>query len=321
MIAWRFHKAFALAALAAGLLRAAIHWHFFLKKNAPIRRLAPSARARAAHYRYGTVWLCCWFRATGLRPASGWHARMSVLAVLSAQFDDLRERAPQDPAPTPDAFGHSADPLGPTTNLLAELRRSLPQAAKADFETTLQALYEAEAEALRADQDNLAALQTCAARKGAWAARLYALVYCGRRIGAEPTASFGAYVQCCDDILDAWFDRRDGLATPALFFLEKKQNPHALAGAWQKAWERLSTETARHVKAGNGQRAMGVAALMAAVTLLALRRYAGAGPIQPWHARRSMVLDMSRPGNVLSALRQLSDIPFPNYCTISTFSR
>ncbi|MFN4079566.1 MAG: hypothetical protein ACK4NS_01595 [Saprospiraceae bacterium] len=300
----------ALFALGAALLRAAASWYFFLKKSGLRRRLQP-CRARAAHYRYGAAWLCAWFDASGLHPAPGWSARISVLAALSARFDDLRERAPHDPAPTPDAFGRSADSEGLSGELLASLRRSLPPALKADFETTLQDLFDIEAEALRADPGDGLALQRRADRKGALAVRLYALAYVGRSVAAEPTASFGAFTQRCDDILDVWFDRRDGIVTPAVFFLEK-ENPQALVYAWEEAWMRLTAETMRRV-GGGGRRAMGIAALMAAVTRLALRRYLRAGRVQPWSERSAMVLDMSAPGNLISALGQLWRISLPDY--------
>lgn len=274
----------------------------------PAAPLSAGARRRWKHYFYGTTYLATVFELlSGRRRTPLEKYLFTNLSALACFFDDLTDTfPPRDDAGArwqgnPEQYGRAADESGLALHLLHNIYRALPPADLPAFQQILHRVFQIETAGRQhggAARD-LDALSRLTADKGGYSVLLFRRLMAHPLTAAEEQAlwTFGALVQHCDDLFDIWFDRQNGIATPAtvlttnndLTALERRfeQQVSATAAAF-----RQTEYPDRHIET-----ALQAVYFLVGITRVCVQHYRylqkkhGTLPLDD---RRAMVVDMGR---------------------------
>jgi hypothetical protein len=231
------------------------------------------------------------------------------LAALAAHFDDLSDLPLHRSYDIIGDYEHPADPARRAQSLLVKVRAGVPEQHQDLFEACLENVYRIETEGRQKNTAPLspAELSVLTTEKGACSVLLFRCLIDWPLSEAEKQAwwIFGSLLQRCDDAFDVWFDRRDGIQTPARQWLDAG-DPVALRNDYQrhidvteKAFHKLPVSAFRRTLGWN------TAAAIAAIGRVCTNRYVD---LQKKHGtlpldnRKTMVTDMGKWKNRIRAL-------------------
>jgi hypothetical protein len=262
-------------------------------------------KKRLRHYWYGVCYLCSVFdRLRGRRLSRQEMLRITPAAALAAFFDDLSHQKSLVHAPTPEDFGRAADPRGRTLHWLQRVYLIAPDAQENALKETVGAVYEAE----KLPEHSIEDMVYKSAEKGGRSVLLFRhlLDDVPDDKSRQALFQFGALLQLCDDILDIWFDNRDGIRTPATFFAEH-QNLDGLVQLLESQIHQTRTAFLA-ADARRGLPAWAAVHFIVSITRVSLDRYTALSKKNgtlPLDNRRQMVTDMAQWPNRLRAARLL----------------
>ncbi len=262
----------------------------------PSMVLSQNERSRIRHYVFGATYLSIIFcTLRGRRMDRAEQSRVANLAALASLFDDLVDGTKLQTTDL-NVFSAAADKRGIAMYLLEQLRTRLPVSNLQAFEQCLPRIFLVET--TTSPSSDVTALQVVAAEKGGSSVLLFRYLFTPPPSMQEQDTmmSFGHLIQLSDDILDVWFDVRDGNKTMATQLIEDRQ-----LDTLSMHFEQLLHQTKRSFKQLSIPRYRVCLSLvmldaLAAVVHTALFRYAqmemrlGRLPLTD---RQAMVLDMA----------------------------
>lgn len=318
---WRYRIA-ASARTARSFAGAPLYYAVQAAKDVNLPRgvgLNAGARKRWKHYFYGTTYLAAVFELlSGRRRTQREKYLFANLSALACFFDDLTDTfRPRDDAGArwqnnPEQYGRAADKSGLALHLLHNIYHALPPADLPAFQQILHRVFQLETAGRQhggaaRDLDELSRLT---ADKGGYSVLLF------RRLMAHPLAAaeeqalwtFGALVQHCDDLFDIWFDRQNGIATPATVLTAD----NGLSALEHRFEEQVTATAAAFRLSGypyrNTETALQAVYFLVGITRVCVQHYRylqkkhGTLPLDD---RRAMVVDMGRWPNRWRAVCQI----------------
>jgi hypothetical protein len=261
--------------------------------------------SRLRQYWYGVCYLCSVFDLLrGRRLSRQERDRIAPAAALAAFFDDLSHQKSLIHAATPEDFGRAADSQGWTLKWLQQMYGQAPAHREDALRAAIRTVFEAE----KLSEDSLENLTRKSAQKGGWSVLLFRLLLeeAPDENTRQAMLQFGTLIQLCDDILDIWFDIRDGVETPATLLATQGDLPGLIT-----LFETQTTRTRQTFLAANAQRgplawvAIHFIVSIARVSLVRYTALSKKNGTLPLENRRLMVTDMAQWPNRLRAARML----------------
>jgi hypothetical protein len=322
MIKHLYHLSQATTRLTGGFVKAL--WYVYRNKHKDLE-LPPSVflsqkeDKRYKHYLFGTSYLSfifCTLR--GSNRTDNERYLFSNLAALTPFFDDLADayRHKDDTGTVwynnPETYGQVADERGLSLHLLQNIYKKLPPQYLLPFKDIMHEVFNVETEGRQQTEKTLILehIEHITADKGGYSVLLFRRLLAHDLDEKEYAALYqlGNLIQICDDILDFWFDRQEGIATIPRYFME--QNRLSELSQFFDNQVDITHNAFKEMPypKGRTETAFKMLHFLISITRLALQRY---GELEkkygtiPFDTRKEMVLDMEKWGNRVRLIKYL----------------
>jgi hypothetical protein len=322
MINHLYHLSQATIRLTAGFVKAL--WYVYRKRHndlelPPSVFLSEKEDKRYKHYLFGTSYLSfifCTLRDTNRTDDERY--LFSNLAALTPFFDDLADayRHKDDTGTVwhnnPETYGQVADERGLSLHLLQNIYKKLPLQYLNTFKNMMHAVFNVETEGRQQSEKtlSLAHIEHITADKGGYSVLLFRRLL-AHDLGEKEHAALyqlGYLIQICDDILDVWFDRQEGIATIPRYLMEQNRLAELSFFFNLQVDKTHTTFKEMPYPQGRIETAFKMVHFLVSITRLALWQYEQLekkyGTI-PFDMRKEMVLDMEQWGNRLRLINWL----------------
>ncbi len=293
-------RSFWLVGAAISLFLAFAKAAFYLRKSAyhileiPNPALMmPHFQKRFEHYFFGTTYLALLFCSLhGRRRHASELKRFALLSALTCYFDDLTENTspPPDQLGTPELYGRAADPAGLALHFLQRLYREFPPIQLEGVKKRLNKVFALETNPV--GTSSLSIRQELGASSVLLFRQLLDWPISAKE--EKAWASFGAFIQLCDDIFDVWHDQNKGILTPVLE-MARSNDMEGLIHLFDHQYKQLKDNLAFMPPSWRKHLLLAQIHWLSGMTRFCLLRYkellAAHGHL-PIHNRKEMVTDM-----------------------------